>query len=351
MANPCMASFTSEGRRQLEVHSDWTGLQPSPVFKVDEICEFPTHLPFVHAVQNTPPSPLSTISSYESPESLAVASPTMTVQTVDQFSPGSSEDDREDQPGPTPYSHLIFRALKEAKDNKLPLQGIYNWFERNTDKAKSSGSKGWQNSIRHNLSMNAGFEAVKEELGPGKKAVNFWRLTPEAIRHGQVQSTTRYRKQASARKVLGANARAVQRQRTEIKGGNSLKAVKTRHPNTSCDEPNEIYHRQPMILSSCPVDDHYPRPDPQMMPHYISPALAPPIDNALQRYGMDSVIGCTNLPPAHNGSFYDSMRATLDNESFAPRPAAHAGWYASPSDHNIAMMTGSDAPVDLHHCV
>jgi hypothetical protein len=156
MAVPCMGSFTTEGKRQLpqEVHSDWIGVH-SPVFKGDELSEFPAHLQPVHAVHNIPPSPLSTISSYESPESLVLASPTMTIQTVDQLSPGSSEDDREDRPGPTPYSHLIFRALKDAKDNKLPLQGIYNWFERNTDKAKSSGSKGWQNSIRHNLSMNA----------------------------------------------------------------------------------------------------------------------------------------------------------------------------------------------------
>jgi hypothetical protein len=157
MAVPCMGSFTTEERGQLphEVHSDWTGQQHSPIFKGDEVCEFPAHLQSVHAVQNIPPSPLSTISSYESPESLNLGSPTMMAQTMDQLSPGSSEDDREDRPGPTPYSHLIFRALKDAKDKKLPLQGIYNWFERNTDKAKSSGSKGWQNSIRHNLSMNA----------------------------------------------------------------------------------------------------------------------------------------------------------------------------------------------------
>lgn len=165
MAVSCMGSFGSEGRRRLshEVHSDWTFLQPSPILKGDEHCEFSAHLQPVQAMQNIPQSPLSTISSYESPESLTIASPTMTIQTLDQLSPGSSEDDREDRPGPTPYSILIFKALQAAKDNKLPLQGIYNWFERNTDKAKSSGSKGWQNSIRHNLSMNA----VGAPLYPG----------------------------------------------------------------------------------------------------------------------------------------------------------------------------------------
>ena len=52
-----------------------------------------------------------------------------------------------------PYAQLIYRALKSAKDHRMVLKEIYEWFEKNTDKAKTT-SKGWQNSIRHNLSMN-----------------------------------------------------------------------------------------------------------------------------------------------------------------------------------------------------
>lgn len=61
----------------------------------------------------------------------------------------------EDPPGDPPYSHLIYEALKGAPEKKLPLQGIYGWFQKNTSKGKDKNSKGWQNSIRHNLSMNA----------------------------------------------------------------------------------------------------------------------------------------------------------------------------------------------------
>lgn len=53
-----------------------------------------------------------------------------------------------------PYAQLIYRALKSAKDHRMVLKEIYEWFEKNTDKAKNTSSKGWQNSIRHNLSMN-----------------------------------------------------------------------------------------------------------------------------------------------------------------------------------------------------
>ena len=60
----------------------------------------------------------------------------------------------EDQNAESPYSKLIEQALLSTPDKKLPLQGIYDWFEKNTAKGRE-GSKGWQNSIRHNLSMNA----------------------------------------------------------------------------------------------------------------------------------------------------------------------------------------------------
>ena len=53
-----------------------------------------------------------------------------------------------------PYAQLIYQALMNAPDHTMILRDIYDWFKNNTDKAKESGTKGWQNSIRHNLSMN-----------------------------------------------------------------------------------------------------------------------------------------------------------------------------------------------------
>jgi hypothetical protein len=62
-----------------------------------------------------------------------------------------------------PYAQLIYRALMGAPGHAMTLQEIYQWFRDNTDKesknentGKKSGknAEGWQNSIRHNLSMN-----------------------------------------------------------------------------------------------------------------------------------------------------------------------------------------------------
>lgn len=53
-----------------------------------------------------------------------------------------------------PYAKLIYRALMSVPDHSMVLQEIYRWFRENTTKG-SSDTKGWMNSIRHNLSMNA----------------------------------------------------------------------------------------------------------------------------------------------------------------------------------------------------
>jgi hypothetical protein len=53
-----------------------------------------------------------------------------------------------------PYAKLIYRALMSAPNHSMVLQEIYQWFRENTVKG-SSDTKGWMNSIRHNLSMNA----------------------------------------------------------------------------------------------------------------------------------------------------------------------------------------------------
>lgn len=63
-----------------------------------------------------------------------------------------------------PYAQLIYKAFMSTPNKSMNLQQIYEWFRNNTDKAKSEG-KGWQNSIRHNLSMNG----VITHQSPAKK--------------------------------------------------------------------------------------------------------------------------------------------------------------------------------------
>lgn len=53
-----------------------------------------------------------------------------------------------------PYAKLIYRALMSAPNYTMVVHEVYQWFRDNTTKGSADG-KGWMNSIRHNLSMNA----------------------------------------------------------------------------------------------------------------------------------------------------------------------------------------------------
>lgn len=65
------------------------------------------------------------------------------------------EDTNEDDcPFDKPYAQLIYDALMKAPGRRMLLRDIYEWFVQNTKKPRESGTNGWQNSIRHNLSMN-----------------------------------------------------------------------------------------------------------------------------------------------------------------------------------------------------
>jgi hypothetical protein len=86
-----------------------------------------------------------------------------------QISPGDSKDrasedgdplgsigddaDGEDE-GNQPYAQLIYKALMSTPEHKMVLNEIYDWFRNTFEKFNKAKGKGWQNSIRHNLSMN-----------------------------------------------------------------------------------------------------------------------------------------------------------------------------------------------------
>lgn len=77
---------------------------------------------------------------------------------------------------PYSYATLIGMAILRSEDKKLTLSQIYKWINDTFMWYRKSKS-GWQNSIRHNLSLNKAFKKQERPKGdPGKG--NYWLVEP-----------------------------------------------------------------------------------------------------------------------------------------------------------------------------
>jgi forkhead transcription factor HCM1 len=77
---------------------------------------------------------------------------------------------------PYSYATLIGMSILRAPNRRLTLAQIYKWISDTFSYYKNSDA-GWQNSIRHNLSLNKAFikqERPKDDPGKG----NYWAIEP-----------------------------------------------------------------------------------------------------------------------------------------------------------------------------
>ncbi|KAL8652248.1 MAG: hypothetical protein Q9210_002789 [Variospora velana] len=203
------------------------------------------------------------------------------------------------------YAQLIGMAILRAPDRRLTLAQIYKWISDSFSFYRlSSTPTGWQNSIRHNLSISDAFtkqERRKDDPGKG----NYWVIVPGR--------EAKFLKQKSCRGPQSAGEPAM---KTFSQSLMDLGSSSRRIPGTVAETPAEQASNVPPQPSS---DATIPASDPitpEVSQHAESVSMPPPA--SVLRFSSPSP-AIRSSPPMEVAELIDEESLLLTSDSSLPQ--------------------------------
>ena len=214
------------------------------------------------------------------------------------------------QRGKPPYSYiaLIAMAIASSPERKLTLGHIYKFIMERFPFYREQNKK-WQNSIRHNLTLNDCFIKLPREPGkPGKG--NYWTLDPAAEDMFDNGSFLRRRKRFKRTESEKAYLTTYMQDQSVF---TPMKAYGTPHPATNS------YYGQPGIVPGNYLSPimHTVGTNPgshPMLSHYSACISSQPATNP-RMFSIDNIIGPTNRVSDVNSSEQHSANYTPSNRN------------------------------------